>query len=66
MGAAIGNQNAIKHGRSSAAYREAMKIADEEEMKLHQEWLKSRPKTNYRAVCDSLKKERRRLGWREV
>jgi uncharacterized protein YjcR len=62
MGAPFGNQNAVTHGRYSMAVRAAEEAAERERVRQHQAWLASRPKTDYGAIIDALKQQRRRVG----
>ena len=59
---AVGNQNAVKHGRYTAAAKAArwarLKEIREEERRAHAEWIKTIPKTDYGKLIDELKRER--------
>jgi hypothetical protein len=61
-----GHQNALKHGRCTAAARaerEAWWEHFKTEWKEHElrsaEWIASRPQTDYHAICDELDRLRR-------
>jgi hypothetical protein len=58
-----GNQNAVKHGRFSAAgraaRRKAMLAMYEESRRKSDEWLKSCPHTDYGVIVDRLKELKR-------
>jgi hypothetical protein len=59
-----GNQNAVKHGRHSAPVRAARRAAVlalyEESKRKSDEWIRSRPPTDYGAIVDHLRELKRR------
>jgi hypothetical protein len=62
---AVGNQNAVKHGRYSAAAKaeraawwETFKTEWKEQELRSAEWIASRPQTDYHAICLALELER--------
>jgi hypothetical protein len=54
-----GNQNAVTHGRFSAAVRAARRAAAEQRAQQHREWMKTMPNIDYGAICDAIKEHRR-------
>ena len=62
-GAPIGNKNAQKHGRYTAAGRAArlaaLKAAFKEQQRRSDEWIGAVPVTDYDAICDELRALRR-------
>ena len=59
---AVGNQAAVKHGRYTAAAKAARWAAWEEAQHRAAEWVKSRPQTDYSAICDELIQLRQEAG----
>ena len=59
-----GNQNATTHGRHSATVRAARRAAtlalNEESKRKSDEWIRSRPLTDYGAIVDHLRELKRR------
>jgi hypothetical protein len=49
-----GNQNAVTHGRHSAAGRAERKAAADERQRRSDEWTRSAPRTDYGAICDTI------------
>ena len=57
-GAPVGNQNALKHGRSTAAKRAERLAEAQERQRKSDEWCAAQPKVNYQRVIEELEKER--------
>jgi hypothetical protein len=63
LGGQPGNKNAIKHGRHSvplrAARLAAVRTVFKEQRRRADEWIASRPTTDYDAICDELRRLKR-------
>ena len=59
-----GNRNAWKTGRHSAERRAALEAELAERFRRQREWMASRPKTDYAAICEAIRADADRLKTR--